>query len=159
MEQILFMLFAASLGIGGYSLMARASLRSLMPSLVVGVLGTGVYLVSLEVGLPEFASNLFGATVIYIGCAISAKLFKAPTTIFLIPAQIILVPGKYLYHTFSHLLADEYMLAWESCLTTFEVSAGIACGLVSGLIIYSLFIGVQKSFSKIKAKKLIDSEK
>ena len=158
MEHILFMLFAASVGIGGYSLMARASLRSLLPSLVVGIIGTGVYLVSLEFGLPEFASNLFGATLIYIGCAISAKLFKAPTTIFLIPAQIILVPGKYLYHTFSHLLADEYMLAWESCLLTFEVSAGIACGLVCGLIIYSLFVSIQKLIAGLSNKNTINSE-
>jgi len=152
MEHILFMLFAASLGIGGYSLMARASLRSLLPSLVVGVIGTGVYLVSLGLGIREFASNLFGATVIYIGCAISAKLFKAPTTIFLIPAQIILVPGKYLYNTFSYLLIDEYMMAWESCLSTFEVSAGIACGLVCGLVIFSLASSIQKPILKIIKK-------
>ena len=112
MERIAFMLFAAVFAICGYSLMARASLRSLMPSLVVGIIGTGVYLVSLDFGLPEFASNFFGATIIYIGCAISAKLFKAPTTIFLIPAQIILVPGKYLYQTFSNILADQYLVLW-----------------------------------------------
>ena len=153
MEHILFMLFAAALGIGGYSLMARASLRSLLPSLVVGVIGTGIYLVSLEIGLPEFASNLLGATMIYIGCAVSAKLFKAPTTIFLIPAQIILVPGKYLYQTFSNLLEDEYMLAWESCLLAFEVSAGIACGLVCGLIIYSLFTSIQKTINNLRGRK------
>ena len=152
MEHILFMLLAAVFGIGGYSLMARASLRSLLPSLVVGIVGTGVYLVALEFGLQEFSSNLFGATVIYIGCAISAKIFKAPTTIFLIPAQIILVPGKYLYYTFSHLLADEYLLAWESCLLTFEVSAGIACGLVCGLIIFSLASSIQKPIVKIIKK-------
>ena len=153
MEHIAFLLFAASLGIGGYSLMARASLRSLLPSVVVGTIGTGIYLISLEIGLPEFASNLFGATIIYIGCAISAKLFKAPTTIFLIPAQIILVPGKYLYQTFSNLLADEYALAWESCLTAFEVSAGIACGLVCGLIIYSISLSIQKVTVKLLKKE------
>ena len=74
MERIAFLRFAAALGVGGYVLMARGSLRSLLPSLVVGVIGTGIYLVSLEFGLPEFASNFFGATIIYIGCAISAKL-------------------------------------------------------------------------------------
>ncbi len=153
MEHILFMLFAAAFGIGGYSLMARASLRSLLPSLVVGVVGTGVYLISLEFGLPEFASNLFGATVIYIGCAFAAKIFKAPTTIFLIPAQIILVPGKYLYHTFSNLLADQYAAAWESCLVTFEVSAGIACGLVCGLIIFSLINEIQNTVLKLTNKR------
>ena len=152
MERIAFLLFAAAVGIGGYVLMARGSLRSVLPSLVVGVIGTGIYLISLEFGLPEFASNFFGATIIYIGCAISAKLFKAPTTIFLIPAQIILVPGKYLYQTFSNLLVDEYMLAWESCLMTFEVSAGIACGLVCGLIIYSIAMSVQKLIVKILKK-------
>ena len=152
MERIAFLLFAAALGIGGYVLMARGSLRSLLPSLVVGVIGTGIYLVSLEFGLPEFASNFFGATIIYIGCAISAKLFKAPTTIFLIPAQIILVPGKYLYQTFSNLLADDYLHAWESCLMTFEVSAGIACGLVCGLIIYSIAMSIQKPIVKLLKK-------
>ena len=63
MERIIIMLLAAVFAIGGYSLMARASLRSLMPSLVVGIAGTGIYLVSLNFGLPEFASNLFGATI------------------------------------------------------------------------------------------------
>ena len=153
MERIAFLLFAAALGIGGYVLMARGSLRSLLPSLVVGVIGTGIYLISLEFGLPEFAANFFGATIIYIGCAISAKLFRAPTTIFLIPAQIILVPGKYLYQTFSNLLADEYALAWESCLMTFEVSAGIACGLVCGLIIYSIALSIQKPIIKLLKKE------
>ena len=153
MERIAFLIFAAALGVGGYVLMARGSLRSLLPSLVVGVIGTGIYLVSLEFGLPEFASNFFGATVIYIGCAISAKLFKAPTTIFLIPAQIILVPGKYLYQTFSNLLVDEYALAWESCLMTFEVAAGIACGLVCGLIIYSIALSIQKPIVKLLKKE------
>lgn len=152
MERIAIMLFAAVFAIGGYSLMARASLRSLMPSLVVGIIGTGVYLVSLNFGLPEFASNLFGATIIYIGCAISAKLFKAPTTIFLIPAQIILVPGKYLYQTFSNLLEDRYLEAWESCLVMFEVSAGIACGLVCGLIIFSIAMGIQRPIVKLLKK-------
>ena len=152
MERIAFMLFAAVFAICGYSLMARASLRSLMPSLVVGIIGTGIYLVSLDFGFPEFASNFFGATIIYIGCAISAKLFKAPTTIFLIPAQIILVPGKYLYQTFSNILADQYLLAWESCLMMFEVSAGIACGLVSGLIIYSIAMSIQKPIVKLLKK-------
>ena len=152
MERIAFMLIAAVFAIGGYSLMARASLRSLMPSLVVGIIGTGIYLVSLDFGLPEFAANFFGATIIYIGCAISAKLFKAPTTICLIPAQIILVPGKYLYQTFSNLLADQYLLAWESCLMMFEVSAGIACGLVSGLIIYSIAMSIQKPIVKLLKK-------
>ena len=152
MERISVMLFAAVFAIGGYSLMARASLRSLTPSLVVGIIGTGVYLVSLNFGLPEFASNLFGATIIYIGCAISAKLFKAPTTIFLIPAQIILVPGKYLYQTFSNLLEDQYLQAWESFLVMFEVSAGIACGLVCGLIIFSISMSIQKPIVKLFKK-------
>jgi uncharacterized membrane protein YjjB (DUF3815 family) len=132
--------------------MARASLRSLMPSLVVGIAGTGIYLVSLNFGLPEFASNLFGATIIYIGCAISAKIFKAPTTIFLIPAQIILVPGKYLYQTFSNLLEDQYLQAWESFLVMFEVSAGIACGLVCGLIIFSIAMSIQRPIVKLLKK-------
>jgi uncharacterized membrane protein YjjB (DUF3815 family) len=153
MEHIAFLLFAAVLGIGGYALMVRASLRSLLPSVVVGVIGTGMYLISLEFNLPECAANFFGATLIYIGCAISAKLFKAPTTIFLIPAQIILVPGKYLYQTFSNLLADEYALAWEACLTAFEVSAGIACGLVCGLIIYSISLSIQKPIVKMLKKE------
>jgi uncharacterized membrane protein YjjB (DUF3815 family) len=146
------MLLAAVFAIGGYSLMARASLRSLMPSLVVGIAGTGIYLVSLNFGLPEFASNLFGATIIYIGCAISAKIFKAPTTIFLIPAQIILVPGKYLYQTFSNLLEDQYLQAWESFLVMFEVSAGIACGLVCGLIIFSIAMSIQRPIVKLRKK-------
>jgi uncharacterized membrane protein YjjB (DUF3815 family) len=152
MERIIIMLLAAVFAIGGYSLMARASLRSLMPSLVVGIAGTGIYLVSLNFGLPEFASNLFGATIIYIGCAISAKIFKAPTTIFLIPAQIILVPGKYLYQTFSNLLEDQYLQAWESFLVMFEVSAGIACGLVCGLIIFSIAMSIQRPIVKLLKK-------
>ena len=143
-------LVSAALAIAGYSLMARASLRSLLPSLIVGVIGTAAYFVAINNSFPEFPSNLIAATLIYIGCAFSAKIFKAPTTIFLIPAQIILVPGKYLYQSVNYVLSDEYALAWESCLLTFEVSAGIACGLVLGLIIYSLLISIVKLFKKNK---------
>lgn len=146
MIELIPVLFAAALAIVGYSLMARASLRSLLPSLVIGVVGTAAYLVAIRFQLPEFPSNLIAATLIYIGCALSAKIFKAPTTIFLIPAQIILVPGKYLYQSVNYLLSDQYSLAWESCLLTFEVSAGIACGLVFGLIIYSLLVSATKLF-------------
>ena len=152
MIDYIILLFAAILAVGGYALMASLSLKSMIPSISLGLVAMTICYICDLYAVSSFLSNLFAATFIYIGCAISARMFKAPVTVFLLPAQIILVPGRSLYQSVSYLLSSEYTLAWQECLKTGEVAAGIACGLICGPVIFSASLEIVGLFKKLFLK-------
>ncbi len=155
MTEYIILVVAAILAVGGYALMASLSLKSMIPSIALGLAAMTICYICDLYYVSSFLSNLFAATFIYIGCAICARIFKAPVTVFLLPAQIILVPGRSLYQSVSYLLASDYALAWQECLKTGEIAAGIACGLICGPVIFSAtleIIGLVKKLC-LKLKK------
>ena len=80
---------------------------------------------------------------------IFARVFKAPTTVFLLPGCIALVPGGTLYYTMNNLLSQNYVEAGKYLLTT--VVVGVAIG--AGIILASLLrIVVFKVIFKNKSK-------
>lgn len=157
MTEYIILFIAAILAIGGYAFMASVSLKSMVPAILLGLAAMVICLVCEHYNVSSFLSNLFAATFIYIGCAVCARIFKAPVTIFLLPAQIILVPGRNLYQSVSYMLSSEYSLAWQECLKTGEIAAGIACGLICGPVIFSavfeIIALINRLCNKIKVKK------
>lgn len=146
--EYLNLFIAASLGILGYALIIKSSVRSWLPTLVLGLIGTAVYVVADNAGSSSFVSNLLAALILSLGARICARVFKAPNSVFLFPAVIVLVPGSYLYFTMSHLLAGEYALGWENAMETIKISAGIADGLICGVIIVSTIEAASKALQK-----------
>lgn len=128
----------AALGIIGYALIIRVSARTLIPTLILGLLGTAVYLLSDHFGMSSFISNLLASLLLSIGSEFCARFVKAPAPVFLYPAIIILVPGSCLYYSISNLIGGDYPAALENALEMLRVSGGIVVGLIAGLILIAV---------------------
>ncbi len=92
-----------------------------------------------------FIPNAVAALVCAFLSELFARFCKAPSTVFLLPGCIALVPGSTLYYSMSNLLNADYQAAAKNLLITAEV--GVAIG--GGIIIASLV--------KIVAFKIIDA--
>ncbi len=75
--------------------------------------------------LQFLVATLFAASV----SEVLARVVKAPSTIFLVPAIIVLVPGGSLYYTVSYLVNSEYALASDYGMRALLSLLGIGVGI------------------------------
>jgi uncharacterized membrane protein YjjB (DUF3815 family) len=75
------------------------------------------------------------ACVIAIISEVATRLTKETATLFIIPAIFPLVPGKGMYDTMAHMIANDYNSAMSMGLQTLFVAGAIAMGL---LVVISL---------------------
>ena len=93
--------------------------------------------------------NLFAALACAFLAEIFARVAKTPSTVFLLPGIISLVPGGSLYYTMSNLLNANYVEAGSYLLSTAEVAIAIGGGIIAASIIKTV---VFKTIDSIKLK-------
>ena len=134
---IWFRIFTAVIGTIGFSILFRLEVKRLPFAALGGFLACGVYFLFLPmVGGNEFIANFIGAFVATSYCEICARLLKAPVVVFLIPCLIPLVPGKSLYYTMSGGVSKNFDAFSQNGLTTVEIAAGIAGGIIFASIFF-----------------------
>lgn len=144
---------AAALGIVGYSFMIKAPLRSVLPALLVGLVGTASYVLMDTFGASSFISNLVAALVMSVGSHVVAVIMKAPENLFLFPSVVILVPGKFLYLCMNNIIMGNYAESWKCAMETMKIAAGIVDGLICGMIAISIYKRIREIIVKPKKKK------
>lgn len=78
----------------------------------------------------DFLPNAIAAFFTAFAAEIFARICKAPTTVFLLPGCIALVPGGTLYYATSNFLSQNYVDAAKYLLTTVEVGVAIGAGII-----------------------------
>ena len=102
-----------------------------------------------------FIPNIIAAFCCSFGAEIFARVCKAPTTVFMLPGCIALVPGGSLYYSMSNLLNENYRDAAQYLLVTVEVGAAIGGGIIiAAFVKYVVFGVVDRIQSKKDNKKL-----
>lgn len=89
--------FAAALASAAFSILFNARGKNILLAAVGGGLGYWAY-----TGLPwdnVFAAAIMASTVLSLYAEITARIVKAPATIYLIPGLIPLVPGRDLFQS------------------------------------------------------------
>lgn len=89
-----------------------------------------------------FVPNIIAAFACAFGAEIFARLCKAPSTVFLLPGCIALVPGSSLYYSMSNLLNENYREAAQQLLITAEVGAAIGGGIIIASLVKFVVFGV-----------------
>lgn len=122
----------------------------------IWVVGLGGLLTSLLYGLLVSRLNTFLAVLCCslltsIFSEICARIFKAPTTVFLLPSIIILVPGAALFYAMYYLINARYSQFTSSLLSTLLASLAIAVGII---LISVLTTIIFKIITLIKKKKM-----
>lgn len=95
-----------------------------------GVIGWATYLLVGGKYPEDLISYLVAAVVITLYSEIFARLKKAPTTVFLVPSLIPLVPGGHLFYTMQHFINKEYDLFAQRGIYTISVAGVLALGIM-----------------------------
>ena len=133
--KILVMIISAVIGTLGFNLMFKVNPKHIPAATAGGLLSCGVYIFFNITGANLFVSNFIAMLIAAIVCEIFARIFKAPTAIFLLPSTIPLVPGGSLYYTMSNIIFENYEVASVYGKSTLMTGLGIAAGMITSSVI------------------------
>lgn len=126
--KIIIGLIAATLGSLGYAMVYGLKKRYLAAASIGGFLCWGLYLLGMclwdNILLASLAASAFSA----IYGEITARIKKAPATLFFVTAIIPLIPGRALYYTCSNAVMRNWGEAKQYANITLQYAVAIAAG-------------------------------
>lgn len=129
----------------------RVPKKAAVISTILGSLGYILY----EFSSPLLHSPIaayFGATLFMaVVSELLARIFKMPTTVFIIPSIIPLVPGLGLYQTMSYLVENESAKAAQTGINTIFAIVAMAMALVLTSVFTAAISGTVKKRQQRRA--------
>lgn len=141
---IIKQLFFAFLCTVGFSVIFNVPRDSIIKAGIIGAIGWFFFIETNEIFFSTVSSSFAGALVVGILGETSARLFKKPATIYIIPGIIPLVPGAVSYYTMLAIIEKRFSDAAELGTETIFIALSIS----SGIIISS---SISKAFRRRKA--------
>lgn len=126
----LVQIIMAGLGALGYSVLFNTRRDKLIFSVLGSMLCWSAYILASQISDNTFITNMIAAAVGTLYAEILARIKKAPTTCFLIPTVIPLVPGGGLFYTISAAINGNKQLFQSYLITTMETAFGISIGIM-----------------------------
>ncbi|MGM9971022.1 MAG: threonine/serine exporter ThrE family protein [Anaeroplasmataceae bacterium] len=143
-------ILSCAVGTLAFSLVYNNNFKHLVAILVAATLGVAIYLLMDKyVTHNEFLKALAGSSCVSLCAIIYSRMFKAPSTCFLIPSLIPLAPGCFLYKTMYYLTSGSYSLMKENLINTIYVAVGIGLGIII-IVVLENYLG---SFLKNRIQK------
>ena len=150
MEEIIIKIIAGSIATLGFAILFRLKPSHWAFAVLDGLLACVCYFAFTELFGGNFLPNLLAAFVASVFADFFARICKAPSTVFILPGCIALVPGGTLYYAMSNLLSENRDIAVEYFLTTLTVGIGIGGGIIAASL---LRVTIQAISRKLKHKK------
>ena len=150
MEAILIKIVAGTIATLGFAILFRLKPSHWPFAMLDGLFACICYFAFTELFGGNFLPNLLAAFVASVFADLFARLCKAPSTVFILPGCIALVPGGTLYYAMSNLLSENRDVAVEYFLITLTVGIGIGGGIIGASL---LRVTIQAISRKLKKKK------
>lgn len=150
MEEIIVKIFAGAIATLGFAILFRLKPSHWPFAVVDGLLACVCYFGFTELFGGNFLPNLLASFVASLFADLFARMCKAPSTVFILPGCIALVPGGSLYYAMSNLLSENRELALEYFLVTLTVGIAIGGGIIAASL---LRVSVQAVSKKLKREK------
>lgn len=129
----------AVIGTLGFALIFKVSRKQLVWAILGGAVTFVFYLLFLNFG--SFVANMMAGFAMMGYCEIVARIRKAPVTVFLSAALVVLVPGEALYYTIYNILAKNTDMAINYGTTTAITCLGIIAGIsLATVLINAIFL-------------------
>ena len=133
---IIFKIIAGVISTIGFAIIFRLRVKHIPLAAIDGLVACVVYFVCLEfISGDLFIANMLAAFATAGFAEICARVGKAPSTIFLLPGCIALVPGGSLYNAMRSLLIKDFNEFGAQLLTTGKVAIAIGGGIIAVSII------------------------
>ena len=131
MNQAWIQLVTGAVGSFGFSVLFNLRGRKLLITTVGGFISWAVFLL-LEKWIPgESARYFLSMTAISVYAEIFARVEKTPTTTFLVPCVIPLIPGSALYYTMNYALNEQWGLFVQKAFYTLKLALALALGIIA----------------------------
>ncbi len=149
MDDVVLKIIAGFISTIGFAIIFRLKPSHWIFAAIDGLLACVFYFVLTDVFGTVFLPNALAALIVAFFAEVFARIAKAPSTVFLLPGIIALVPGGSLYYSMSNLLNENYIEAGRYLLLTAEVAVALGGGIIGASV---LKIVVFKLYDTIKQK-------
>lgn len=122
-------IICAGMGAAGFGFIYKLPGKYMAAASIGGMLGWAVYLAVATETDSVFLQSLSAGFAVAIYSEMLARLYRAPSTIFVVEAMIPLVPGKSLYDFMNALAEGDYTSAAVRGNEALLIAAGIAGGM------------------------------
>ena len=150
MEEIIIKIIAGTIATFGFAILFRLKPSHWPFAVIDGLFACICYFGFTELFGGSFLPNLLAAFVASLFADLFARMCKAPSTVFILPGCIALVPGGTLYYAMNNLLSENREVALEYFLTTLTIGIAIGGGIIGASL---LRVAIQAISRKIKRKK------
>lgn len=129
-QRYIIQVITAGLGAGGYSILFNIRRDKLPYASAGGSLAWIIYILASQTTTKAFITNMLAAAFATLYSEIFARIKKAPTTVFLIPSIMPMIPGGGLFYTMSAVINNNSELFEKYFITTIETALGISIGIM-----------------------------
>lgn len=130
------LIISGAIGTLGFCLFFKIRRDKLIYGCIGGLVTSLFFCICSDLGLSVLMRNLIPTIVGTLYAEVIARIVKAPTIVFLIPAVIPLTPGGTLYYTMSAIVEGDMVKAQKQGEITLLVALGIAVGIVFISVIF-----------------------
>jgi uncharacterized membrane protein YjjB (DUF3815 family) len=153
-EYYTYIMISCIIGSGGFSIMFNCHIKKLVIAMANIIVTFVIYLL-----MEAYLGNMFIDTLVATLFAatageIMARVFKAPSTIFMVPAIMAFVPGGSLYYAISNAISGNAAEAAEWGKTACLIFLGIAVGISVITAIFQLINPVSKRINMLMKQNI-----
>ena len=130
MKDAVIQILMGVLGTLGFNILFHIRGRKLLFATLGGLISWTVFLAAAPVLPGESARYFLAAAIITVYGELLARLEKTPTTTFLVPSVVPLIPGSSLYYTMNYALNRQWSAFAYRALYTVELALSIAMGIL-----------------------------
>lgn len=147
MTPVIVKIIAGTIATLAFAILFKVKAKFLPYATFGGLVACVIYFLLTDLIGGVFIPNVVAVFVISLLSEVFARVKKAPSTVFLFPSCIALVPGGTLYYTMNSLLSKNYSEAFHYFLTTLTVGIAIGGGIIAASLVIYL---TTKLYNKIK---------
>ncbi len=125
----------AIIGSIGFGMIYNIKDKNLLAVGVGGGIAWGLYLLLYTATQNETLSYFIVSVSVSLYAEIMARVLKAPTTVFLTPSLIPLVPGASLYYSMRFMVGGDLQLFSNKAFSTLQLAAALALGVIVSSVI------------------------
>lgn len=128
--QVAYLTAACTVALAGIAVIFDVPPKKLFWALIGSTISCLLMLIGDKFGIDPLISNMVATAVPCVYCEVMARVLKTPTTVFMIPTLLPLVPGSRLYYTMFYLFSGEQALFLENMLAAVKICTGIALAII-----------------------------
>lgn len=128
--QVAYLTAACTVALLGIAVIFDVPPKKMFWAMVGSIISCVLMLIGDKYGLDPLITNMIATAIPCVYCEIMARVLKTPTTVFMIPTLLPLVPGSRLYYTMFYLFSGEQELFLENMLIAVKICTGIAVAII-----------------------------